>query len=373
MFQRETVSVGLDEDEDLLTKNNYYAQLTSKKGESQQDSLKRFKEWVGGLTMPPDREVGYQVVYETDPDTLKQTEIGWRTFFLKSRADITGDMITDAKRQADQNNTLGGWYVSLRFTAGGGSIFEKITGANIKRRFAIILDDQVESAPVIQGRIPGGSAQITMGATDPDIQARDAEKLELVLRSGALPAPISPSNEQRIGPSLGRDSIRLAVQGATGGALLVLVFMIIYYWRGGIVADIAVGTNLFLQLAILASFEAAMTLPGIAGLALTMGMSVDSNVLINERIREEMRDGKSARAAVEVGYGRALSAIVDGHLTTLIAGVVLAQFGTGPIKGFANTLIVGTLTSIFCGVLVSRVMFDFWVHGRGRGSKLEMG
>jgi len=149
--------------------------------------------------------------------------------------------------------------------------------------------------------------------------------------------------------------------------------MLIYYRRGGIVADLSVGTNLFLQLAILASFDASMTLPGIAGLALTLGMSVDSNVLINERIREEIRAGKSPRAAVEVGYSKALSAIVDGHLTTLISAVVLAQFGTGPIKGFAVTLIVGVACSIFCGVVVSRLLFDVWVRGMDRTAKLDIG
>ena len=157
------------------------------------------------------------------------------------------------------------------------------------------------------------------------------------------------------------------------GAILVLVFMVMYYRRAGIIADIAVSMNLFLQLAILASFDASMTLPGIAGLALTMGMSVDANVLINERIREELRGGKSPRAAIELGYSKALSAIVDGHLTTLISGVVLAQFGTGPIKGFAVTLIVGVLTSIFCGLVVTRVLFDLWVRGLGRTAKLDMG
>jgi preprotein translocase subunit SecD len=149
--------------------------------------------------------------------------------------------------------------------------------------------------------------------------------------------------------------------------------MVLYYRRAGIIADVAVTTNLFLQLAILASFGASMTLPGIAGLALTIGMSVDSNVLINERIREELRGGKGPRAAVEVGYSKALSAIVDGHLTTLISGVVLAQYGTGPIKGFAVTLIVGVITSIFCGIVVSRVMFDLWVRGFGKQAKLDMG
>jgi len=153
----------------------------------------------------------------------------------------------------------------------------------------------------------------------------------------------------------------------------VLLFMIIYYQRAGFIADIAVVMNLFLQLSILAMFGAAITLPGIAGLALTIGMSVDSNVLINERIREELATGKSPRAAVEIGYRRAFSAILDGHFTTVIAGVVLAQYGTGPLKGFAITLIVGVICSVFTGVTVSRVMFDFWVRYLGRQGRLDMG
>src|SRR5690606_6241815 len=223
----------------------------------------------------------------------------------------------------------------------GGNIFERITGDNVNKRFAIILDNKVESTPRIMDKISGGSSRITMGSGDPKTQLADAKKLELVLRSGALPAPITPSNEQHIGPSLGKDSIRLGVEGAAAGGLLVLLFMIMYYRTAGLITDLAVLMNLFLQLAILASFGASMTLPGIAGLALTLGMSVDANILINERIREELREGKSARIAVEVGYSKAFSAIVDGQLTTLIAGLVLAQYGTGPIKGFAVTLMVG--------------------------------
>src|SRR5690606_1437188 len=220
---------------------------------------------------------------------------------------------------------------------------------------------------------PGGHAQITLGSPDPEVQLRDARKLELVLRSGALPAPISPSNEQRIGPTLGRDAIDLGVQGAIGGSLLVLLFMLVYYQRAGIIADISVVMNLFLQLSVLATFGAAMTLPGIAGLALTIGMSVDANVLINERIREELAVGKSPRAAVDIGYKRALSAIIDGQLTTIIAGVVLAQYGTGPLKGFAVTLIVGVICSIFTGVVVSRILFDLWVRAIGRQGRLDLG
>lgn len=373
-FRKENAPVGLDDGGDAKTHETTYAFIQKKKDETSQQALARLKEWVGQFELPPDRELGYQIVYRTNPDSLKQSEDGWRTYLLRSHADITGDMITDASAQPDQSGGgFGGWYVALTFTDQGGNIFERITGANIKRRFAIILDNKVESAPVIQTKIPGGHAQITMGASDPEIQLEDARKLELVLRSGALPAPISPSNEQRIGPSLGRDSIKLGVQGAIGGGLIVLVLMVIYYRRAGLIADLSVTMNLFLQLAILASFGASMTLPGIAGLSLTIGMSVDANVLINERIRDELRLGKSPRAAVEIGFGRALSAIVDGQLTTLISGVILAQYGTGPIKGFAVTLIVGVLCSIFTGVVVSRLWFDLWVRGFGRLEKLDVG
>src|SRR5690606_33763908 len=275
--------------------------------------------------------------------------------------------IRDAAAVPDQSpGSMGGWQVSLRFSDKGGSVFERITGENIKKRFAIILDGKVESAPRINDKISGGASVITMGSQDPQAQLRDSKKLELVLRSGALPAPISPTNEQHIGPSLGRDSIRLGVEGAAAGGILVLFFMILYYRRAGIIADISVMMNLFLQLAILAGFGASMTLPGIAGLALTLGMSVDANVLINERIREELRNGKSARAAVDLGYSKARSAIIDGQLTTLISGIVLAQYGTGPIKGFAVTLMVGVTCSIFTGVVVSKVIFDMWVRSAGK-------
>jgi len=373
-FERENAPVGVDENGETKSKTNTYAFIKRGEKETSNQTLARLKEWVATLDVPPDRELGYELVRDTDPTTLKETESGWRTFFLKSRAEITGDLIRDAAAVPDQSQgSFGQWHVALTFTDQGGRIFERITGENIKRRFAIILDKRVESAPVIQARIPGGHATITLGSNDPEIQLRDARKLELVLRSGALPAPITPSNEQHIGPSLGRDAIRLAIQGALAGSSLVLLFMILYYHRAGIIADLAVAMNLFLQLAVLASFNASMTLPGIAGLALTIGMSVDSNVLINERIRDELRAGKSPRTAVEIGYARALSAIIDGHVTTIISGIVLAQFGTGPIKGFAVTLIVGVIASIFTGVMVTRVMFDFWVKNLERTAKLDVG
>jgi preprotein translocase subunit SecD len=373
-FQRESVAVGLDENGETKVKQTTYVFFKKPEKGSSKDALNALKGWVALQDIPPDREVGYEVVRDTDRATQKEVEIGYRTYLLKSRAEITGDLIRDAAAVPDQGqDSFGQWHVALTFTDQGGRIFEKITGENIKRRFAIILDKKVESAPVIQAKIPGGHATITLGSNDPEVQLRDARKLELVLRSGALPAPITPSNEQHIGPSLGRDAIGLAIQGALAGSVLVLAFMILYYHRAGLIADIAVGMNLLLQLAVLASFNASMTLPGIAGLALTIGMSVDSNVLINERIRDELRAGKSARTAVDIGYARALSAIIDGHVTTIISGIVLAQFGTGPIKGFAVTLIVGVIASIFTGVMVTRVMFDIWVRSIDRNAKLDVG
>jgi preprotein translocase subunit SecD len=374
-FNQYSYPAGQNEKGENLSGADVQVFLPKLEAETPQENYLRLREWASTLTPPPDREIGFQVVRQiVDPATQKEEETGYRAFILKERAEITGDMIRDAQAAPDQGQTsLGGWVVNLRFSDKGGSLFEKITGANINRRFAIVLDGKVESTPNILDRIAGGSSRITMGAADPQVQLQDAKQLELVLRSGALPAPITPSNEQLIGPSLGKDSIRLGVEGAAAGGLLVLLFMILYYRRAGLIADISVLMNLFLQLAILASFGASMTLPGIAGLALTLGMSVDANVLINERIREELRDGKSARAAVDLGYSKALSAIIDGQLTTLISGVVLAQYGTGPIKGFAFTLMVGVACSVFSGVVVSRVLFDIWVRSAGKNKSIYLG
>jgi preprotein translocase subunit SecD len=260
----------------------------------------------------------------------------------------------------------------MDFTPLGADRFEQATGNNINKRFAIILDDKVESAPVIQGKIAGGSARITMGRNNPQQQLADAKKLELVLRSGALPAPIEYKGEQQIGPSLGTDAIAQGLRGAAAGAGLVLVFMFMIYVRAGLIANVAVLFNLVLQFAILAMFGASLTLPGIAGLALTLGIAVDANVLINERIRDEIRHGKSPRQAVDIGYDRAFSAIIDGHVTTLISSLILFQYGSGPIKGFAVTLIIGMITSIFTGVVCTRLVFDWVVRWR-KAKQLSLG
>lgn len=340
------------------------ARLVKGSDETLQDARKRMKEWITTLNPPSDHEIALGALQEFNEQTNTMEEIGWRTYYLYSKAEITGDQIRDAQAAPDQSGRgTGGWYVALSFTESGSSRFEQITGDNIQRRFAIVLDDNVESAPRIISKISGGQASITMGASDPQKQLEDSRKLELVLRSGALPAPITPSNEQRIGASLGTDSIKQGIYGALGSAGLVLLFMAVYYHVAGVVADLAVVFNLFIQLAVLSSFGAAMTLPGIAGLALTMGMALDANILINERIREELRAGKSPRTAIDVGYDKALSAIIDGHMTTFISGLILAQYGTGPIKGFAITLLVGMVVSLFTSVVCTRLAFDWWIRG----------
>jgi preprotein translocase subunit SecD len=346
----------------------YYARMSCQQGkyanETMNECLARFRAWAKTLNVPDDHVVGFEPVTEPVPgtDPLQFKQVGWRTWYLYARAEITGDYITEAAVGQDQQN-FGQYYVTLTFSPAGADRFEELSGANINRRFAIILDDTVDSAPVIKTKIAGGHAQITMGAGDPEKQLHDAKQLELVLKSGALPAPITPSNESLIGPSLGKDAVEQGVKGAFYGTLAVLAFMVLYYRKSGFVADIAVLFNLMLQMAVLASLEASMTLPGIAGLALTIGMSVDANVLINERIREELRAGKSVRAAVDAGYTRAWPSIIDGHVTVFITGLILMQYGTGPVKGFAVTLVIGILCSLFTGFFCTRIVFDWWVRG----------
>ena len=289
-------------------------------------------------------------------------EEAWRTYYLYRRAELTGGAVSDAAVSVNPDDNSP--YVSLTFDANGARTFERLTGSNTKRRMAIVLDDRVASAPVIQQRIAGGRAQITLGGFRQYNEIlNEANQLVIVLRAGALPASIRPANEQLIGPTLGSDSVAQGLLGAAMGVILVLLFMGFYYQMGGIVANVMVLFNLLYLLALLAVFQATLTLPGIAGVALTIGMAVDANVLINERIRDEMRLGKSARSAVELGFQRAFWSIFDSQLTTFIAGVVLYQYGTGPIRGFAVTLMMGIATSLFTGVFCSKVMFDWLVRG----------
>ena len=314
------------------------------------------------------------LVGEADMGELDEGEVReatWRTYYMHSRAEVTGDAIADAGIGRDEQT--GQPHVTITFNNSGARAFERLTGDNIHRRMAIVLDDRVNTAPNIQSRIGGGRAQITLGGNRPEADMlSEAGDLVVVLRAGALPAPIRPANEQLIGPSLGADAVAQGVFGAAVGVLLVVLFMSFYYRTGGLIASFAVLLNLLFLLAILAILQATMTLPGIAGVALTIGMAVDANVLINERIRDEMRLGKSPASAVALGYDRAFSSIFDSQLTTFIAGVVLYQFGTGPIRGFAVSLMIGIVTSLFTSVFCTKVVFDWVVRGL-RVKKLNVG
>lgn len=270
---------------------------------------------------------------------------------IKKRVLLTGDSLTDARVLFD--NMANEPYVSIEFDRKGARIFGKITGDNINRRLAIVLDDTVYSAPVIRSKIAGGQAQITGG-----FAMEEARVLAIALRAGALPAPVKILEERTVGPTLGADAIRKGIWSMVIGGLAVVLFMMIYYKASGLIADVALILNVVLIAAGLAAFQATLTLPGIAGIILTIGMAVDANVLIFERIREELNLGQSPIAAVEAGFEKATLTILDANVTTLIAAMVLFQFGSGPVKGFAVTLGIGILSSLFTALVVSRLLFN---------------
>lgn len=249
--------------------------------------------------------------------------------------------------------------VAFRFNRKGARELSRFTGKNVGRFTAIILDGKIKSYPVIKSRIPDGQGIIEGNFTD--VEARD---LAIVLRAGALPAPLVIREERTVGPSLGADSIRMGLRAAIFGLIVVIVFMIVYYKLSGIIASFALIFNLIILLGLLAYLGAALTLPGVAGIILTIGMAVDANVLIFERIREELRKAKTVRSAIDAGYNRAFTTILDANLTTLITAIVLWQFGTGPIKGFATTLSIGIMASMFTAIVVTKLIFDTWTSGR---------
>lgn len=260
---------------------------------------------------------------------------------------LTGEYITDANVQFD---SYGQAYVGMTFNTRGARIFEDLTGANIKKRLAIVLDENVHSAPVIQDRIAGGKASITGQFT-----TEEAHDLAVVLRAGSLPAPVTILEERTVGPSLGQESIDKGMLAAWVGGVAVLLFMIAYYARAGMIAAFEVVLDILLILAGMAAFGGTLTLPGIAGIILTIGMAVDANVLIYERIREELRSGGSVANAIQQGFARSTITIFDSNLTTIIAAIILYQFGTGPVRGFALTLTLGILASMFTAIFVSRI------------------
>ena len=281
-----------------------------------------------------------------------------KLYLLRDKAELTGAHLKSASWRLGGGRTPNAPVVYLNFDAQGTKIFARVTGANIKKRLAIVLNGKVYTAPVINDRIPSGRA-IIEGIRNVD----EAKIITIVLRAGSLPVPLNIIEERSVGPLLGEDSIRKGKNAAIIGLILVMIFMIVYYKFAGIVADIALILNLILLLGALAMLNATLTLPGIAGIILTIGMAVDANVLIYERIREELRTGKTIRMAIEAGYNRVIVTIIDANVTTLIAALVLFNFGTGPIKGFAITLMLGLLISMYTAIVVTRMIFDWYVVG----------
>lgn len=307
---------------------------------------------------------GDQILFHNALDKETHQLVERVPYLLKKDVLLSGDTLTEAKVNIDQR--FNEPYVSMRFNATGAKIFEDVTGANIGKMLAIILDGNVYSAPRIKDRIGGGDAQITGNFT-----LDEAKDLAIVLRAGALPAPLKTLQNLTVGPSLGRDSIDAGKMAGIVATLLVVFFMIFYYKLSGMIADFALVLNIVLLLGAMAALNATLTLPGIAGIILAIGMAVDSNVLMFERMREELRAGKTPRAAVEGGYKKAFWTIFDSHVTTLITAAVLFQFGTGPIKGFAVALSLGVLINLFTALIGTKTVFDI-VQSRGEAKGLSI-
>lgn len=295
---------------------------------------------------------------EVETTTANDAVSFYRLYYLEKKPELTGGIVEEAEANLGSlgGGTAGQPVVSLSMNSEGSRTWSRVTGSNVGERIAIVLDQKVHMAPSIREKIPGGRTQIEGFAN-----INEAKDLAIILRAGALPAPVNIIEERIVGPSLGADSIAQGTRAVMVGLLTVLVFMLVYYRLAGTVADFALVWNILLVLAILASLQATLTLPGIAGLILTVGMSIDANVIIFERIREELRKGKTPKAAIDSGYDRAITTIIDANVTTLIASLVLYQFGTGPIKGFATVLFWGILISMFTAVFITRTIFNAYV------------
>jgi SecD/SecF fusion protein len=289
-------------------------------------------------------------------ETELQERSGRNLYVLDKEPQMKGTEVASAQMRLDLDQERpGSPGVSFNLTSKGGAVFADITSRNVQRRLAIVLDQRVQSAPNIRERIPGGHGSITGSFTE-----EEAQNLSIVLRSGALPAPVNIVEERTVGASLGQDSIDKGIRAGAVGCLLVVVFMIVYYRLSGLVAVTALLLNIIGLLAAMAGFHATLTLPGIAGIVLTIGMAVDANVLIFERIREELRNKRTVLNAIDMGYSRAWRTIVDAHVTTLLSAVALMSFGTGPIRGFAITLSIGLIINMITAVFVSKMIFDAW-------------
>jgi preprotein translocase subunit SecD len=300
-----------------------------------------------GGAVPEGMELGFE--------REKESNRILNAYLLGAKADVTGDFLTDARVQFDRQNRP---TVGFTFNADGGKIFGKLTQENVGRQLAIVLDDRVYSAPVIR-------SQISMhGQIEGRFTPEEAADLAVVLRAGSLPVPVTIEEERLVGPTLGADSIARGFQASLLALGATLIFAVIYYRLSGVYAAMAMVANLLMLLGVMSLFEATLTMPGLAGIALTVGMAIDANVIIFERIREELRAGKTPRAAIHTGFNRAFWTIMDSNLTTLITALVLYEYGTGPIKGFAVSLSIGIVTSVAAALLITRLLFDLYPGDR---------
>ena len=353
-------------DNDIFLQNPFSGLLTAIPGDMgiEEKNLYAFKKLLDREEVKSTLENSngqFLLSQQSEPITANDPQSYYRLYYLEKRPELTGGIVEEAR--ADLGSLGGGSagqpVVSLSMNSEGSRTWSRVTGANVGERIAIVLDQKVHMAPSIREKIPGGRTQIE-GFAD----LNEAKDLAIILRAGALPAPVNIIEERIVGPSLGADSISQGTQAVLIGLASVLLFMLAYYKLAGTVADFALVWNILLVLAVLASLQATLTLPGIAGLILTVGMSIDANVIIFERIREELRKGKTPKAAIDSGYDRALTTIIDANVTTLIASLVLYQFGTGPIKGFATVLFWGILISMFTAVFITRTIFNAYVSSR---------
>jgi len=332
------------------------AGITYKKGEKFSDYLKKMNEFLA-----KDLPEGHELAFEKSATQDESLNI---PYVIEATPRITGDDLADARVLIDQQKNQP--YVSMEFKTAGAKRFEEATGANIGRRMAVVLDGNVYSAPNIQGKIAGGQARITLGSganfNKPMSEARD---LALVLRAGALPVQLDFLEQRTVGPNLGNDSIESAKFASIIGCALVFIFALVYYRFSGVIAIVTLLLNVLFTVAILVAMEATLTLPGIAGIALTVGMAIDTNIIIFEKIRDEMRKGLSSMKAYELGFDSALWTILDAHITQAAAGFCLLNFGTGPIRGFAVTLLVGIAVTVYTAYYVSHILYELYMEKAG--------
>jgi protein-export membrane protein SecD len=337
---------------EIETKDN----LAYKDGSKFSDFVARINEKAKGK-IPAGTGITFERTLGINGKEVPGTRI---PYLLYDKVEVVGDDLQDANVSFDQQENRP--VVAFSLNPRGATLFEKVTREHTHERFAIVLDNIVTSAPVIQSVIPGGHGQITLGRGRGDDTMKEAKDLAIVLRAGALPAQLEFLEQRVVGPSLGQDSIKKGAVAALVGCLLVFFFVSIYYRLSGLIAVLSLLLNVLFVLACLVGLEATLTLPGIAGIALTVGIAVDSNVVIYERIREELRHGKKAHGAIEGGFQKAFRTIMDANVTNAAAAIVLLNFGTGPIKGFAVTLLIGIVTTLFTAIFVCKLIFDFYLH-----------